>query len=38
VGQNLVNPNHVEYVEDTGVRAEVTAVPRGGYLQVTLRF
>jgi len=38
VGQNLINPNHIEYVEDTGVRAEVTAVPRGGYLQATLRF
>ena len=38
VGQNLANPQHLEYVEDTGIRAAVTPVPRGGYLQVTYRF
>lgn len=38
VGQNLIKPQHFEYVEDTGVRAEVTQVPRSGYLQLTYRF
>lgn len=38
VGQNLANPQHLEYVEDTGIRGAVTAVPRGGYLQVSRRF
>lgn len=38
VGQNLIKPQHVEYVEDTGVRTQVTPVPRGGYLQATYRF
>ena len=38
VGQNLISPQHLEYVQDTGVRAQVTAVPRGGYLQATFRF
>jgi iron complex outermembrane recepter protein len=38
VGQNLIESQHFEYVEDTGVRAQVTPVPRGGYLQITARF
>lgn len=38
VGQNLASPQHLEYVEDTGIRGAVTPVPRGGYLQVSHRF
>lgn len=38
VGQNLISAQHYEYVQDTGVRSEVTQIPRGGYLRMTLRF
>lgn len=38
VGQNLIESSHLEYVEDSGVRAAATAVPRSAYLQLTYRF
>lgn len=38
VGQNLLEGRHFEYVEDTGARSQVSAQPRGGYVQLTYNF
>lgn len=38
VGQNLLEPGRVEFGPNSAARTQVTAVPRGVYGQVTVRF